>query len=187
MRQMGCDHAIELVGEAIVLRPFRATDDEAIHAAVRESMCELGRWLSWCHADYSIADTRAFLDGRAAAFQRDGEYAFAIEERASGRFLGATGLNQIDKAALRANLGYWLRTSATGRGIATAAVQLLARWALVTEDFERIEIVAAEGNLASQLVAQRAGAMREALARKRLRVHGVQHDAYVFSLVRGDI
>ena len=117
----------------------------------------MSQWLSWCHADYAIADTRQFLDGRAEAFQKDGEYSFAIIERASGRFVGATGINQIEKAALRANLGYWLRTSATGEATRTQAAKLVARWAFESLALERIEIVAATGNVASQRVAERVG------------------------------
>ncbi len=180
------DHEVELGNETLLLRAFRADDAEAIHAAVRESMKELTQWLSWCHADYAIADTRQFLDGRAEAFQRDGEYSFAIIERVSGRFVGATGINQIEKAALRANLGYWLRTSASGRGYATQATKLVARWAFEALGLERIEIVAAAGNVESQRVAERVGATRETIARNRLRVHGVQHDAVVFSLIPAD-
>ena len=181
------DHDVELGDERLLLRAFRVEDAEAIHAAVRESMNELMQWLSWCHPDYAIADTRQFLDGRAEAFQADGEYSFAIIERASGRFVGATGINQLEKAALRANLGYWLRTSANGRGYATRATKLVARWAFESQGLERIEIVAATGNLASQRVAERVGATREAIARNRLRVHGVQHDAVVFSLIPADV
>ena len=181
------DHEVELEDDRILLRPFRSDDAEAIYAAVRESMNELMKWLSWCHPDYAIADTREFLANRADAFQNDGEYSFAIIERASGRFVGATGINQIEKAALRANLGYWLRTSASGRGYATQATKLVARWAFEAQELERIEIVAATGNFASQRVAERVGATREAIARNRLRVHGVQHDAVVFSLIPADI
>jgi RimJ/RimL family protein N-acetyltransferase len=181
------DHKVELTSETLLLRAFRMDDAEAIHQAVRESLRELGQWLSWCHKDYAIQDTLQFLGSRAEAFAKDGEYAFAIIERASGRFVGATGINQVEKAALRANLGYWLRTSATKRGYATGAGKLVARWAFESQGLERIEIVAATGNLASQKVALRMGATREGIARKRLRVHGVQHDALVFSLVRGDV
>jgi RimJ/RimL family protein N-acetyltransferase len=181
------DHEVELANETLLLRAFRADDAEAIHAAVRESMSELGQWLSWCHPDYAIADTRQFLEGRGEAFQKDNEYAFAIIERASGRFVGATGINQLEKAALRANLGYWLRASAHGRGYATMATKLIARWAFESLGLERIEIVAATGNLPSQRVAERVGATREAIARNRLRVHGVQHDAVVFSLIPADL
>ena len=157
-----------------------------VYALLRESMKELTQWLSWCHADYAIADTRQFLDGRAETFQKDSEYSFAIIERANDRFVGAAGINQIEKAALRANLGYWLRTSASGRGYATQATKLVARWAFEALGLERIEIVAAAGNVTSQRVAERVGATRETIARNRLRVHGVQHDAVVFSLIPAD-
>lgn len=184
---MPADHDVELSNESIVLRPFRLDDAAAICQAVRDSIGELGQWLSWCHPDYALQDTTAFLAARADAFQNDGEYAFAIVERSGGGFLGACGLNQFDRSASRANLGYWLRTSATGRGYATQAVQLVARWAFGSLGLERIEIVAARGNSASQRVAERAGAVREGIARRRLRVHDVQHDAVVFSLIPGDL
>ena len=67
------------------------------------------------------------------------------------------------------------------------ATLLVARWAFESVGLERIEIVAATGNHASQSVAERVGATREGIARKRLNVHGVQHDAVVFSLIRGDL
>ncbi len=184
---MSTDHEIELTNASLLLRAFRLDDAEAICAAVHESMAELERWLSWCHPAYTIDDTRAFLDARAAAHGKHGDYAFAIVERDSGRLVGACGINQVDKTSLRANLGYWLRTSATGRGYAAQATLLVARWAFEALALERIEIVAAVGNEASQRVAARVGATREGIARRRLNVHGVPHDAVVFSLVREDV
>ena len=184
---MSPDHDVQLSNDALLLRPFRRDDAEIICEAVCESKAELGRWLSWCHPNYSIKDTIEFLDKREEAFRLDGEYAFAIIERATGRFVGATGINQIEKAALRANLGYWMRTSATRRGYAGQATLLVARWAFDSLGLERIEIVAAVGNEYSQRVAAKVGARREGIARRRLRVQDVQHDAVVFSLVRCDL
>jgi len=46
-----------------------------------------------------------------------------------------------------------VRTSQMGRGIATAAARLVARFGLETLSMQRLEIVAAEGNTASQRVA----------------------------------
>ena len=51
----------------------------------------------------------------------------------------------------------------------------------------RIEIVAAKDNLASQSAAEKAGATKECLARKRLIVGDVSHDAFVYSLIKEDI
>jgi RimJ/RimL family protein N-acetyltransferase len=181
------DHEVVLSDDAILLRAFRLDDAEAIYAAVVESKAELSRWLPWCHDKYAINDTIEFLKSRGAAFADDGEYGFAIIERDGGRFVGATGINQVDRSALRANHGYWLRTSATGRGYAARSSLLVARWAFEALGLERLEIVAAVGNLASQRVAERIGATREGVARRRMRVRDVQHDAVIFSLVRGDL
>ena len=84
----------------------------------------------------------------------------------------------------RANLGYWVRVDAANRGTATAAVGLLRQWAFQHTDLERLEIVVALGNLASQRVAAKSGATREGTLRRRLLLHGRHHDAALFSLVR---
>lgn len=181
------DHAVVLSDDAILLRAFRLEDAEAIYAAVMESKPELSRWLPWCHDNYTISDTLEFLKHRGEAFQKEGEYAFVIVERTTGRFVGATGINQLDRSALRANHGYWLRTSATGRGYAARSTRLVARWAFETLGLERLEIVVAVGNEPSQRVARRVGATREGIARKRMRIGEVQHDAVIFSLVRDDV
>jgi RimJ/RimL family protein N-acetyltransferase len=180
------DHDVVLADELVLLRPFQAEDAEEIYAAAVESKAEFSRWLPWCHEGYTISDTVEFLKLRGEAFQRDGEYSFAIIERSTGRLVGATGINQVDRVTLRANHGYWLRTSATGRGYAARSTRLVARFALETLDFQRLEIVAAVGNMASQRVAERVGATREGIARRRLRIGSVQHDAVVYAIVRGD-
>lgn len=71
-------------------------------------------------------------------------------------------------------------------GIATAIVPMLARFGFEQLNLNRIEIVAAEGNLPSQRVAEKAGAFREGLLRYRLFVHGKSLDAFMFSLVPSD-
>ena len=60
-----------------------------------------------------------------------------------------------------ANLGYWVRSSRAGRGVATTATLLTARFGLQTLALQRIEILAAVGNRASQRVAEKAGAKKE--------------------------
>lgn len=184
---MATDHETELTSERLLLRAFHASDAEPICAAVLESIEEFLPWLPWCHRRYSIDDTRAFLDSRASAFHNDGEYAFAMIERATGRLVGACGVNQIDRVNLRANLGYWVRTGAAGRGYAPESTRVLARWAFDALELVRIEIVAAVGNAASQRVAEKVGATREGVARRRLQVRGESLDAVVFSLVREDV
>ncbi|HEY5313603.1 MAG TPA: GNAT family protein, partial [Pirellulales bacterium] len=61
------------------------------------------------------------------------------------------------------------------------------RFALETLAMQRVEIVAAVENLASQRVAAKLGAVREGLLRNRLRIRDMPHDAYGFSLIPGDV
>jgi RimJ/RimL family protein N-acetyltransferase len=167
------------------LRRYAATDAEALHEAARESVAEVYPWLAWCHRDYSLAEAVEWTRSRAELAESGEEYNFVIAG-SDGRFLGACGLNQINRVHMFANLGYWVRTSATGRGVATEAVRQLARFAFGHTDLVRLEIVCAIGNERSQRVAERARARREGVLRHRLMVHGEPVDAVMYSLVRQD-
>jgi RimJ/RimL family protein N-acetyltransferase len=167
------------------LRPYAASDAEALYEAARESVAEVFPWLSWCHAGYTLAEAREWASSREPLAAAGQEHNFVIVD-AQDRFLGACGLNQINPLHRYANLGYWLRTSATGRGIATEASRQLARFAFGKTDLVRLEIVCAVGNVRSQRVAERAGARRKGVLRDRLIIHGEAVDAVMFSLVRRD-
>ena len=117
------------------------------------------------------------------AFEHGTAFEFAIVS-ADGRYLGGCGINQIDKANHRANLGYWVRSSATRQGIATAAVGQIRDFAFQATGLIRLEIVVAVENRASHLVAERVGAIREGILQRRLGLHGVATDATVFLLTR---
>src|SRR5262249_18704500 len=94
------------------------------------------------------------------------------------------GLNQLDGLNRRANLGYWVRSTATRRGVATAAVRALRDWAFESTDLMRLEILVARENVASHHVAERVGAIREGVLRRRLLLHGHLPDAPMFSVTR---
>jgi RimJ/RimL family protein N-acetyltransferase len=98
-------------------------------------------------------------------------------------FMGGAGLNQMNPMHAFCNLGYWVRGSAQRQGAATAVTAALARYAFEQLQQSRVEIVIADGNLASLAVARKAGAVHECLARNRLQLHGGPIDAHVFSLI----
>jgi RimJ/RimL family protein N-acetyltransferase len=151
--------------------------------AARESVPEVFPWLAWCHAEYSMAEAVDWISTRAPLAAEGREHTFAIVGP-DGRYLGGCGLNQMNRLHRFANLGYWVRSSATSRGVATAAVRQVAEFAFRFTDLLRLEIVCAVGNERSQRVAERAGASREGVLRHRLLLHGQPADAVMYSLVR---
>ena len=167
----------------IRIRPYRLDDAQAIWDAVRESMRELHPWMPWAHQGYSIDETRSWLGVQVPAFQQRTTFEFAIVAE-DGRYLGGCGLNQIDALNQRANLGYWVRSSATGKGIATAAVRLLREWGFAHTELMRLEVLIAVSNTASRRVAEKTGAAYEGTMRGRLRVHGTRHDAAMYAFLK---
>lgn len=177
-----------LVDADILVRPLELSDEQSLFEAVRESIPEVSRWLGWCHEGYSIDETREFLRSRAEKSQGDEWYSFGVFDRDDGgRFLGGVGLNFINRVHQFGNLGYWVRTSAAGKGVASKASRLVAKFGFEELGLHRIEILAAVPNIASQRVAEKVGAVREGVLRKRLVIRGKPYDAVMFSLVEEDL
>lgn len=170
------------MNSSIALRPYRLGDELELFAAVDESRAQLAPWLPWCHPAYCLEDSRAWIAERPALFEQGKEYCFAIVD-AQGRMLGGCGLNRIEEGNGVANLGYWVRRSAQGRGHAAAATRLLAAWAFANTPLRRLEIVASVENHASLRTAERAGARRDAVLRSRIVLDGRRHDAVLFSIL----
>ena len=165
------------------IRPYEPGDAEPLRDAARESTADVYPWLEWCHARYSMAEAVEWIASRAKLAAEGAEYTFAIVG-ADGRYLGGCGINQINRIHRFGNLGYWVRSSATGRGVAVEAARQVAEFAFRTTDLVRLEIVCATGNHRSQRVAEKVGALREGVSRRRLILHGEPVDAVMFSLVR---
>jgi ribosomal-protein-serine acetyltransferase len=178
---------IELADAQVRLKPYRPGDATRLYEAVRESIGELSKWMHWCHQDYSIEESWAWLEARADAWKKGTDYDFSITGSRDGQYLGGCGLNRVDTINRVASLGYWVRSSRTGEGIATAATRLLARFGFDELKLNTIEIMAATGNKASQRVAGKAGAIREGVLGKRLVVRDSVHDVVIFSLFRDDL
>ena len=163
------------------LRTYASDDASAFHAAAVESKRELIPWMPWCHDDFSLAEAEAWVARQSSPGPKT-EHEFLIVDN-DGRFLGACGINQFDRLNCRANIGYWVRSSATGRGVATDAVRQMIEWARDNTDFRRLEILVATGNAASIRVAEKVGGVREGILRSRLFLQGRFHDAVLFAVI----
>jgi ribosomal-protein-serine acetyltransferase len=167
------------------IRPYTADDGPAFFAAALESVGDLEPWMPWCHPSYSLEEANAWVRLQAQSFEKQSEFEFLIMDK-SRAIVGACGINQIDTRNRRANVGYWVRSSAIRRGNAIAAIRLLVTWAVANTDLQRLEIVAAIENTPSLRVAEKVGAFREAVLRNRLLLHGRFHDAVMFTFIRGE-
>ena len=167
----------------VVIRAFSETDVDALVEAVRESYAEVSPWMVWCQPDYAHEHAATWIRSAIAGPSTGSSYEFAVLDT-SGTLAGVCGVNHVNNVDRFANIGFWIRTSLSRRGIAPAAVLAVAEWTFANTHLNRLEIVAAVGNTKSQRVAQKVGAVREAVLRQRMMVGGAPSDAVVYSLVR---
>ena len=166
----------------ISIRPYRIEDANLVFEAIEESKDDISPWMPWCHSEYSIEDSKSYLEISVAGFEKGEIFDFAVMK--DGRLVGACGLNQVNSIEGVANMGYWLRSSETGKGIMAKAAKEVIAWAFENTGLNRIEIVAAIGNERSQRVAEKIGARKDAVLAKRVIIDGEPRSAVLYSVVR---
>ena len=178
---------VEISNGSILLRPYKLSDVDSLHQAASESTAEVWQWLEWCHPGLTADECRRFIERQSDNWAKGIAYNFAITELQSDFYLGGCGLTEMRHEDRVASVVYWVRTGRTGEGIATATVLLLAGFGFRQLRLNRIEIVIATGNLASQRVAKKTGTVREGILRDRYEAHGRIQDAFMFSLIPQDL
>ena len=175
---------IQLIDDELLLRPFRQEDAAELYIAVKSSLSELQPWMSWAIDGYSERTAREYIAIARARWEERTYYALAITRQ--GELLGACTLSSIHSLYRFCNLGYWVRTSCHGQGIAGRAANLTARFAIEQLGLIRVEIVIAVGNQASIRVAQKIGAHDEGILLNRIVVGKSIYDAHMYSLIPSD-
>jgi ribosomal-protein-serine acetyltransferase len=170
----------------IGLRQFTLEDVPVLFNAIHESVAQLSAWMVWAHPQYSMEDTQSFVLKCGPGWEKGEQYSFAMVDLHDGQFLGSVGLSAVNRAHGFANLGYWVRSRKTRHGVATSATRMAARFSFEALGLNRVELLVPTANVASQRVAEKAGAKREGLLRKRLQLNGIAHDAFVYSFVQED-
>ena len=173
-----------LVGERVVVRPWRPGDGAALYEAVQESLDHILPWLPWGPTHSSPAESEAMVRRWRARWDLREDLAVGIWERETGRFVGGSGLHRIDWKVSSFEIGYWVRESATGRGYVTEAVQLLCGLAFDTLRANRVFIRVATENLRSAAIPRRLGFVLEGAMRNQIRdAFGQLRDIQLFSLI----
>jgi RimJ/RimL family protein N-acetyltransferase len=117
---------------------------------------EIARWLDAVPQPYTLAHARAYIES-------SGEDKYAITDAVDGRILGSVGLRWSDAQDV-AEIGYWARRDARGRGATTRAL-VLVRTAALAAGAARLQLRADVDNVSSRRVAERAGFRLEGVLR----------------------
>lgn len=175
-----------LTDGVVTLRPFQMDDAQELFVAVRESLEDVKPWMGWAHDEYSMEEAHSFIAITRARWEEDTLFAFAMTDAKTGGVLGGVSLSHLHPVYHLCNVGYWVRTSRQGEGIAGRAVKLAARFGFEQAGLVRAEIVIAVGNQNSIRVAEKLGAHYEGILLNRMVVGKSVYNAHMYSLIPQD-
>jgi RimJ/RimL family protein N-acetyltransferase len=143
-----------------MLRSFRLADAPALHEAMAESIRLLrsSLWfLPWVAEEPTLQSAEVRCRRAEANFLLRTDLPFLAFEKATGRLVASVGLHRTDGDIPKTEVGYWVRSSETGKGYASEGVAALTSWAFQVLHAKRVELVTDERNVGSRRVAERCG------------------------------
>lgn len=178
------NRAMKYEGSKIGIRTFNDNDVVNFYEAATESILHMKEFMPWCHPEYSMKESEAWVTSRAQSWANAEEYSFICYSLETNTLLGGVAINQINQCHKIGNIGYWVRKSALNQGVATEAVSLVSSFGFNTLGLNRLEIVTLPNNIVSRKVAEKSGAKLDGILSKRLLVFGEALDACMYSIVR---
>ncbi|GAA1506888.1 hypothetical protein GCM10009827_021000 [Dactylosporangium maewongense] len=158
----------------VALRPFRDEDADAVAEACGDPA--IAHYLPFLPQPYTRDDALAFFR------QKPGDP--AIVDAATDRVLGAIG--STPRGTGTVEVGYWVAPWARRQGVASAALEQFSA-GLFAQGLQRLYLVTALTNGASQRVAVAGGYVREGVARAASQAaDGSWQDMVVWARTAGD-
>lgn len=176
-----------MLADGIVLRLVTSTDAAALAAAYVRNRSHLAPW-------EPIRDEEFFTErGQSAVltvleeYRRAGRAARWVLADPAGAIVGSMTLNSIVLGPFRnADLGYWIDGGLTGRGLASAAVELVCGMAANDLGLHRIQAGTCLDNVASQRVLAKCGFEPIGMAPNYLHIAGQWRDHRLFQRILHD-
>ncbi|MFY9946608.1 MAG: GNAT family N-acetyltransferase [Exiguobacterium chiriqhucha] len=169
--------------------PLADTDARVVNESIRRSHEELKRWLPFAQDVPTLSETEANLQRAQELYGTGESFRYLIFLRETGTFVGTVSLFGIDWDVPKAEIGYWLDSTHTGRGYMTEAVEAIVRFGCAQFDFKRIEIRCESTNEGSRLIPERLGFQLEGMLRNEdLSADGMRlTDTAVYGLLPGEL
>jgi ribosomal-protein-alanine N-acetyltransferase len=161
------------------LRPVRLRDAAPWSRTRLADRAHLEPWepatdVNW-EVRHSVSSWPAVCSGLRSEARKGRMLPYVIE--VDGQFSGQLTIGNVTHGALRsAWIGYWVASSATGGGVATAALALGLDHCFGPVGLHRVEATVRPENAASRAVLAKVGFREEGLLRRYLEVDGAWRD-----------
>ena len=174
--------------ERLTIRCWEPRDAPQLGEALESSLEHLRPWMPWANDEPTPLDERVDRLRRfRGMFDLGQNFIYGLFTRDESEVVGGSGLHpRIGEGALE--IGYWLRASRVGEGLAREASAALTYVAFRVCEVDRVEIRIEPQNARSLAVPRALGFVEEGTFRRRLPSggDGVPRDMALFSVFRDD-
>ncbi len=134
--------------------------------------------------DYTSGDTTAFIRESVQAWKEDRAWDYSIRLNTDPeRHIGNISVWTVSKLGKISEIGYWIRSDETSRGVCTEAVDRVLEEGFAALGYHKTVLRIAIGNDASDRVADKLGFTREGVLREELLIRGNWVDHSLWSLL----
>lgn len=143
--------------DKIVIRPLALTDAPKMVEAISESLPELKKFMPWSHFPQTVDNQRSRIVDCIHNYWLGTDYTLGIFGATTQSCLGSTGFHRRTLNARGLEIGYWIRSSVAGKGIATASTRSLIVYGFKYLGLNRIQCGYNSNNIGSARVNEKCG------------------------------
>jgi RimJ/RimL family protein N-acetyltransferase len=148
----------------MLIRAPRAEDGQAFYEAVQETP-DLKLWIPFAIPELPDFERSVQLCQKGQTdFQLKTAFRYHVFHR-EGPFLGGISIPRFNWPHRIFEIGYWIRSTAGGKGFVTEMVQSLTQYVFDHLQARRIEIKCNSSNLKSRAIPEKLGFVSEGIAR----------------------
>ena len=170
----------------LIIRPPQIGDGIAVNNAICESFDMLNQFMSWAKQMPSIEESEIYARQAAANWilkKNDEPYLpLYLFDKQTKQFMGSTGYHNLDWEIPCLETGYWIRSTCSGQGLMTEAVNALTQYAFKQLGVKRIAITCDINNIRSKKIPERLNYQLESVIKSnRINTKGDVSDTLVYA------
>lgn len=170
------------IDEDIVLKSFTIDDAEERYRIIDTNREFLKKWLGWLDFYHSSQDVIDFTNVCLNNEKKQISLPLAIYYKE--KFAGSIELKDLDFKNKKTEIGYWLAEEFTGKGIMTRSTKIMVDYAFDNLELNKITILVATENFASQAIPERLGFIKEGTLSDNECLYGKFVDNYIYGMTK---
>ena len=159
MNSVLLDFPMPITTPRLLIRPPKLGDGIAVNAAILESYDVLHEFVDWAKTKPSAEETEEHIRLAVANWilkkNEEPYLELYLFDKASGEFIGGSGFHHMNWTVPSLETGYWIRTSRSGEGLMTEAINAITQYAFKQLKAKRIAITCDTDTTRSKKIAER--------------------------------